>query len=872
MRYYKLKKYFDGDFMKKIVLFILIVGCLDVFSQFDIEKYKEYLNTHKEMTYEELIKEYPAGFFNDKAPSDFLNSEYGKEISEKFNISDYEKQLINTNGFMVTDRLKYPTFIHALWDIFKKDMPVYISTDAIFQALHYSYDKILVEIEEEVLYEHLSDGLSKLKTELKLINLADKNEKFKQAALDVDVYVSIAEKLLNGKTTPIYEENKIIIDEILKYIQEETYIETKIFSNSFKGFDFSQFTPRGHYTQNAKLSKYFQSLMWLGRTELMITNPQFTIKFKQTDEDLQRMALMTSLIAELAKKSTATIEFDIIEQVMEILIGRQDNISLNEVIEILDKSSLNTEAICDTLNWKKFQNKLIELSSSNQLYNSQVLFTSPMAPSIVTPSVFLLIGQRPIIDGFITANVVFDKVIWNNEKIKRMVPSTLDILFSMGNDACIQLMEDEITKYKYASNLGALRYLINSYDDEFWKGTLYNNWLNSIRVLNPPEKRKHLPLFMQTAAWWQKTMNTQLAAWAQLRYNFVLYAKQPYTSSLVCSFPEAYIEPVPEFYNNLGYFWKNLKKLKQIPNLKNPYALRWISEFCDHWIATLNTLENLADKTLNNIAFDNKDQNFVCSTLKPGKICDAFAKPEDFGWYLRLYYDMDPSILTYRYLEAEKENYLDNDQMIVTDVHTIPTDENANLVGWVLHAGTGTVNLSVITTPTPDGKTRSYIGPVFSYYEFISNDFKRLTNEEWRNMDGEKPYRPKFTNLYLANSDGKKPEGEKVSLKTIILNVDEQTKEDTDINLSCSPNPFNNLTMIKFNIDADLADLDSEITIFDLEGKIVKNIFKGKLSSNSYSLIWDGTDNNKNQVNSGTYIGTVKIAEKIYSTKINLRK
>lgn len=848
--------------MKTLLLFLFSLVCYTAFSQFDIEKYNEYLESHKNMTYEELIKEYPAGFFNDKAPSDFLNSEYGKEISEKFNISDYEKNLINTNGFMVTDRLKYPTFIHALWDIFKKDLPVYISTDAIFQAMHYSYNKVLIEYEERLLRFKLKSALNKLNDEIKKISLEGKPQKYVQALKDIDIYISIPKFLLNDFENLNFPENQVKFDNIIKLIREEVFVDDTLFSSSFKGVDYSQFTLRGHYTLKKSLSNYFQAMMWLGRTELMISNIKNTTKYLQTEEDLQRMALMTSLIAELSEKSNAVEDFNVIEKVMETLIGKQDNISLNEVIDVLNKNELTTEKICDSLTWKIFQGELIKLSSANQLYSSQVLYANPMEPSVVPPAVFLLIGQRPIIDGFITANVVYDKVKFEQKKILRMVPSTLDILFTIGNDACIQLMENEITKYKYASNLAGLRYLINSYNDDFWKSTVYNSWLNSIRVLNPPEKRKHLPLFMQTAAWWQKTMNTQLAAWAELRYNFLLYAKQPYTNSLVCSFPEAYIEPVPAFFESIKGVWKNIQKLDSFLNFDG---------FATRWINSMDTLKNLSNKILNNETFDKVDKAFICSTLKYGQICDPNSKAIDMGWYLQLYYGLDAGNFGMNYIGNFDNANVDGDKMIVTDVHTIPMNEYLENVGWVLHAGTGPVNLSVITTPTPDGKERSYIGPVFSYYEFISNDFKRLTNEEWRNMKDELPYRPKFTNLYLANSEGNKPEGDKVSLKTMILDVKEQIK-DIDIKLNSMPNPFSNFTLINFSIDSDLADLESEITIFDLSGKIVTNLFKGKFVPNNYSILWDGTDNYKNQVISGTYIATIKIADKIYSTKINLRK
>ena len=68
---------------------------------------------------------------------------------------------------------------------------------------------------------------------------------------------------------------------------------------------------------------------------------------------------------------------------------------------------------------------------------------------------------------------------------------------------------------------------------------------------------------------------------------------------------------------------------------------------------------------------------------------------------------------------------------IVADVHTCPTDAAGNMVGWVLHAGTGPLNMAVVTATTPEAGTAAYIGPVISYFEHVTTNFTRLTDEQW---------------------------------------------------------------------------------------------------------------------------------------------
>jgi hypothetical protein len=157
-------------------------------------------------------------------------------------------------------------------------------------------------------------------------------------------------------------------------------------------------------------------------------------------------------------------------------------------------------------------------------------------------------------------NVVYDKVANPN----RMLPKGADVLFSLGNNDALEVLRKELEYYGYMRQLAAQRYLIDTYEDSFWESSLFNLWLNAIRQLNPRQDRvthfgtpsnrfeqparSELPEFMQTRAWSRKTMTTQLAAWAQLRHDNLLYGKQSYSGGPVCEYPHTYVEPVPQFF------------------------------------------------------------------------------------------------------------------------------------------------------------------------------------------------------------------------------------------------------------------------------------------------------------------------------------
>jgi len=858
--------------MKGVLLLIVFLFSTSLYSNFDIEEYKNYLLKHKDMSVDDLLNEYPAGYFLLEAPTNFLQAEYADRINRIFELTDYEHELIKKHGFMVSERLSYYTFINAFWDIYKKDLPVYISSDAILHALHYSFGKILVELEEYVLVEYLRGAITKMKAHLENVNTNNAPEIYIKAVNDLDIYLTIAEKLLKGKSTCTFEGNTEEVDKIMLMIENKQYEIYPLFSDSNRPIDFSQFTPRGHYTRSGNLTRYFQTMMWLGRIEIQFYNPKNVTVFKQSEADLQRMAICAALLTEASFESGASEDFETIEEVLMFLLGRQDNINLWEVKSALDELSLTAFDISKPDLWEKFRKRILEFNSANQLYNSQILFSGPNDPNQVIPPVaFLLFGQRPIIDGFITANTTYDNILYQDKKVKRMIPSTKDILFSLGNDAAVQLLMDDLEEFPYSSNLAALRYLIDSYDDEFWKSSAYTNWVNSIRSLNPPPNRENLPLFMQTAAWWQKTMNTQLASWAELRHDFLLYAKQPYTHSLVCSYPHGYVEPIPQFYGNIQSFFFKLIEMLNSEACKN-VSSSYIRNLAKHWIETMETLKQLSDKILYGLEFSEEENDFICSTLRYSPPCDGSEFAPGLGWYANLYYGFSESDL---YIYTHDEDYKGNesDKFIVADVHTIPTDSTGGLVGWVLHAGTGKINLAVITAPTVDGGSRAYVGPVFSYYEFLSDNFKRLTNEEWREMNGETPaYRPDFTNLYLAKDDGNKPEGDMTSLFTIVLNVEDTNEPQNKINHSCTPNPFTSSTVISFAIPKMYDMKNVELSIYDVNGNKIKTLLNSLIPAHNYSMVWDGTDSNGRSLAAGTYIYSIIIGELVQSGKINFVK
>ena len=837
-------------------LFALTLAFSQGFAQtFSVEAYKEFLDQNSSLSPEGLESMHNAGLFKAGAATTFSSSAYAQEIDDVFELTDYEQSLINRNGFMVSERLSYPSFGEALHHVFIKDLPVFISTDAILHAIHKSYDNILVSIEEDLLIPNLDELLVGMRNELP--NIAQRyaqSGEIRRSLDDADVYLTVALTLLSeNPVNPVFQRNQATINELIEFIDAEQPVNHALFAETGRDLDFSQMTVRGHYTQSDELGRYFRTMMWLGRTEIYLSKPKGS-QNPPSDDDVKRQTLLGAILAEAMRDGNLSGVHEKIDRTLRFMIGESDNVTPANMFELMSEvGATQTSDLTADETLLAFQTALANKPYAGQRILSQILFTDPSSPDKITPaSAFMLFGQRFVIDSYVMANVVYDKVA---KPKPRMLPSSLDVLFALGNDAALHLLEPEMQQYRYAKQLAGLRYLIDSYDSDFWNATLYTGWLGAIRTLNPPADRTDLPRFMQTAAWWQEKMNTQLASWAQLRHDNLLYAKQSYSGGIGCSYPKGYVEPIPAFYDAVAiYASRGAEIFEEMELVKVTKYFKQLEE-------TSRTLEEIARKELAHETLSEEEVTFLQSTLSKETVgCGDVMYT---GWYPSLFYGGDPG------KEVIKKD------LVVADVHTAPTDEVGNMVGWVVHVGTGFVNMAIVTCTDEEGNTTAYAGPVMSYHEHTTTNFQRLTDEDWgASYLEEHSDRPAWTNIYLADKDGG-PRGETIALKTELSSVDEPISgriTETSLNTQAFPNPFKATTTISFTVPPSHTGEEAVVSIYDARGTVVAELLREDLPSTSYLVQWDGTMTTGQKAANGVYFYKVQVGRTQASGAIELMR
>ncbi len=839
-------------------------------SNFNMNAYKSFLAAHQNMQTDQLLQMYDAGSFKASLNANYSSANYFDSVATKYNLTSYEKSLINSNGFMVSSRLSEPSFGAAFLDIYHKDLPVFITTDAILQALHVSYDRILKDVELGDLINSVSTLLDQLNAQMPQLNTKySGNPKMGQELHDVDFYMTVARKLLDSTAVPYYaaDENKVTELYNLAMAAQGDSLDT-LFASVPVTIDWSQFKPRGHYIDPNYpiLENYFRTMMWLGRIEIYLYPPQnvdTTNGTKQSFYDLQRQTIDSYLIEELFDMSNSWQTYHNIESVLQCFVGDQDNVTIDNLLDLKNKLQINQASdFLDSLKVIQFEDTLENQSYANQQILSQILYSeSPTSPNAIQPaSSFMLFGQRYVIDSYVTGSVVYNKIVFNGEAVCRLFPSPLDPMFALGNNAAGQLLKPELDEYHYSTNMAALRYLINSYGTAFWDSTMYNLWLSSLRALNPPSNRSSLPAFMQTAAFWQEKLNTQLSSWAELRHDNLLYAKQSYTGGIpTCSYPYGYVEPFPEFYQTLARY-ANLSKVKiqALPfSGQNSYLQGNITSYLTNFASIMDTLSSISTEILNGTTFTAEQDTFLHSIIyEAGNVCGGTIYN---GWYPKLFYgDFSSTIST--------------NNSVVADIHTVPTDCMGNPLGAVVHVGTGPVNLGVFVAKLPGGQETAFVGPCLSFYTYRTTNFLRLTDQDWQNQYLQSAARPSWVNLYLADSSGSS-RGQGLELVTSIQDdANKNIVPQTQLIAQNYPNPFNPSTIISFTIPSNLVNSLAQLTIYNINGKVIKTLIKETLPAGNYMAKWDGTDSQGLQVASGIYIYNLRVGTAQYSGKMTLLK
>ncbi|HUS33926.1 MAG TPA: DUF3160 domain-containing protein [Verrucomicrobiae bacterium] len=707
-----------------------------------------------------------------------------------FRLSPGELAVFKKNGFVVSERLGAPSCGEILARLWEDDLPVYITPDLLLQAWHRSYDMMLSDLEEAYLFEAVRQILDGMSGKVAEAAAQAGDGPLHDSVLDADYMVTVARSLLAGSPQESQLGQNARVAAALTAVEGLQMINCFDLFGQPREIDFSQFKPRGHYTESKQLSRYFQCVKWMGRIQLRVAGGPFQDSRCGVPHDAPTRELGTSIVLNhLVNASGQFGKWQQFDHLIQTLVGWTDSMTFAQLGDVLRAAGI--QSLTDVSDLSKLQEVQAQLLAGTVgVKNIRAdFFISPLGPEQAQlPRTFTMFGGKFVLDSWALSKSVFDSIFWDEngiperfDKVPRNVPSALDVAFSVfGNNQIVPeivaRINDQRTNrhvfrdgWPYQHNLAATRTVVDQQSAASWNQNLYMSWVATLRQLSPPVTDVVYPDAMRTRAWAMKDLNAQLASWTHMRHDTVLYAEQSMTTCGMCgcSYPRGFVEPRPAFWRQFTHMASNAAALIAATDFQgtmsfespresgtivqtNLLALQSRLIECFQNFATVTeTLRDMSERELQQVPFTEAQDRFLQNTLlaQTARGYDTAWWEVYDGWYPKLFYHPFPQPAPTRSGIGESQSVAAVEgrfhfssgalkwDALVTDVHTdVPCMDCPVFPdpGSVLHQAIGNAHLLMIAINNGADRT-VYAGPVLSHYEFeIPGPPSRMSDPEWK--------------------------------------------------------------------------------------------------------------------------------------------
>jgi hypothetical protein len=471
--------------------------------------------------------------------------------------------------------------------------------------------------------------------------------------------------------------------------------------------DYTQYTPRSHYTKNSALRAYFRTMMYLGRSSYSLS----------TDLGIGDTNL---LVRQMAKPAAdGTVPLDAWKRIMAVTgfyAGQSDDLTYAEW-RVYENEVLGSAATADA--------GLIAPATISKLAADLDRLRLPRIFSeiVIDPGIggktkadllrdslgFRVFGQRFTFDAWILNDLTAGQ-----ESTPTRLPSMPSALFVpaalgderaashvnefLANDA--KFKPDEIAGFGKA--LAAKRGQIAKVTPDEWWASLGSSWLHVLgsftRSFGPA-----YPAYMRATAFADKQIQTFLGSYAELKHDTLLYAKQSYAElgggpgdDKITPVVRGFVEPNIEFWNRLNLLIDRTEALFVANGVfEDDIAMARLHEFRD----LCRFYARLAEQELLGEAISDEDYEKLRTT--------------DIGFIAAPFDGGEPDADSAR-------------TALIADIHTDV------LGGRILYEATGQPMLMLALVGN-ENDPRAVAGMVYRHYELTGPlGGNRLTDEDWR--------------------------------------------------------------------------------------------------------------------------------------------
>ena len=367
-------------------------------------------------------------------------------------------------------------------------------------------------------------------------------------------------------------------------------LEKVEFMGSLTWIDFSQFEPRGHYTHSELLKKYFRAMMWLGRTDLVLTG---------TDLPRPREEAAARAIAGALTGSTAKSDFEAMDRFYSAFVGKTNALTPLALADLCEQAGLPA---CQG-----------DAAAMASLYSQQTPpeYSSRVFAEAVPPIAMRFFPQRFAYCAWVMSQTTTPRLKPAIEGGRAMAMPE-DVAFAFGNDRALEYYADDLKKpfrENLPATLEAVRSTMEAIPPSQLEATIMTEWMEGLRAQSQPTVDSVFPSVMRTPMWHDHKLETVLASWAELRHDTLLVVEQS-TGGAGCQYPKGYVEPVPKLYQSLSRAADRLQQLYTVVASPDPK----LGEFLDNWKAVLAKLESMSNKELASEPMSDEDLTFLNET------------------------------------------------------------------------------------------------------------------------------------------------------------------------------------------------------------------------------------------------------------------
>jgi hypothetical protein len=440
--------------------------------------------------------------------------------------------LTATHLFHVYERNDYQRF------------PSFVTVDLAIDTTHTYFEAVLRDLEEHQLTPVLKAGISGLVRQSDKLRAGAKSPDTQHAASRVETFWAVALRLLDPAAS-IPKVVRAKASEVTAVVERATgalpdgVLKTDV--------DVTQMRPRGHYTRNPALERYFRTMSWLGMAAFPIEGPH---------EDVVAVAVLARayLGSEDGRKS--------LERVLDLtafFVGGADAAGLDQAAAILSRTipgaaGLGVDSLTTPDALARFREGLgasipkqkIEMSAREIRVLGRRAFEDAIAMQALIPA--LNATATP-------ANAP--------DLIARLMGARAAATLLGSKEAEVALAGDlsPETQRAIAPKVDVARSAFSSISADRWSKDAYHGTLDALRALFDYPGPGTPPL-LNSAAWRLRAVQAFAAGWAELRHDTILYGEQlgAECDAEAMEPPASWVEPVPRLYRGLAAMVRSLEK------------------------------------------------------------------------------------------------------------------------------------------------------------------------------------------------------------------------------------------------------------------------------------------------------------------------